>query len=325
MTDEYLNPADAARQLGVSPKALRLYEARGLLTPLRTAAGWRVYGSAEMEVAGEIAALRGLGFSLAQVARVLKGHAEGLEPALAAHQSALEARLGVLSGAVETVRGLRRRLTGGEAPSLRELASLTRPTPGLDVVFDLPWPWGGERFELRGLPALTYVTGPLGSGKTRLCRRLAKVIPGAVFLGLDRPADPARADGITIATLVADGAVDSEPLRRLIAGLAQGAASAIVIDLIEDKLDEATQEALIAHLRRRGPGGPPLILQTRSTAILDLSAVGVDEAIVYCPANHGLPMRVAPYPGSAGYEAVTTCLASPEVRARTAGMVAVVA
>lgn len=61
---------------------------------------------------------------------------------------------------------------------------------------------------------------------------------------------------------------------------------------------------------------------TRSSAILDLTAVGADEAIILCPANHSPPTYVAPYPGTPGYEAVATCLASPEVRARTEGVIA---
>ena len=61
---------------------------------------------------------------------------------------------------------------------------------------------------------------------------------------------------------------------------------------------------------------------TRSSAILDLTAVGSDEAIIFCPANHSPPTYVAPYPGTPGYEAVATCLASPEVRARTEGVIA---
>jgi hypothetical protein len=59
---------------------------------------------------------------------------------------------------------------------------------------------------------------------------------------------------------------------------------------------------------------------TRSCAILDLTAVGPDETIILCPANHSPPTQVTPYPGAPGYEAVATCLASPEVRARTAGV-----
>jgi hypothetical protein len=50
--------------------------------------------------------------------------------------------------------------------------------------------------------------------------------------------------------------------------------------------------------------------------------VGTDEVIILCPANHSPPMQVAPYPGAPGFEAVATCLASPEVRARTEGVIA---
>ena len=70
---QFLNASEAAGRLGVSAKALRLYEQRGLIAPIRTAAGWRAYGPDEMSRAAEIAALRALGFSLAQVARVLEG------------------------------------------------------------------------------------------------------------------------------------------------------------------------------------------------------------------------------------------------------------
>ena len=65
-----------------------------------------------------------------------------------------------------------------------------------------------------------------------------------------------------------------------------------------------------------------LFFLTRSTAILDLEAVGPHEAIIFCPANHSAPLLVAPYPGAPGYEAVASCLASPEVRARSEGVIA---
>ena len=65
-------------------------------------------------------------------------------------------------------------------------------------------------------------------------------------------------------------------------------------------------------------------LMTRSSSILNLAAMGAEETIILCPANHSPPIRVAPYPGAPGYEAVMTCLATPEVRARTVGMVATI-
>jgi DNA-binding transcriptional MerR regulator len=332
---EFLNPSEAARRLGVSAKALRLYERRGLVTPLRSAAGWRAYGPDEMARAAEIAALRALGLSLAQVARVLAGDPNDLEPALGAHQAALEGRIRELARMVERLRGLRAGLARGEPPAAGELARVgSKVEPG--IAFELPWPWGGERFELSDIRALNYIIGPLGSGKTRFARRLAESLPDAAFLGIERlaeggaavrarldaePALKARVNR-TLAWLADDGATLSDALLILAAGLEAEGPAVLVLDLVEQGLDRAAQEALSAYLRSRPHGARPLFLMTRSTAILDLASMGPDEAIILCPANHSPPVRVAPYPGAPGYEAVASCLASPEVRARTEGMIA---
>lgn len=333
---EFLNPSEAARQLGVSTKALRLYEQRGLVVPVRTAAGWRTYGPAEMARAAEIVALRALGLSLAQVARVLGGDPQCLEPALAAHQTALEGEVHRLAETITKVRDLRAGLAQGRAPAAGELARLARPGCEVRIAFDLPWPWGGEKFELRDIRPLTYIVGPLGSGKTRLARAIAETLPGAGFLGLERLADDgaaaralldadpslnARVDR-TLTWLVEEGAVVSATLLALLVALEAEEPAVLVVDMVEQGLDQASQEALVVHLRHRGPGARPLFLLTRSSAILELAAVGPDEAIILCPANHSPPTQVAAYPGAPGYEAVATCLASPEVRARTEGVIA---
>ena len=309
---QFLNPSAAALRLGVSAKALRLYEQHGLITPSRTAAGWRAYGPDEMARAAEIVTLRALGLSLAQIARVLGDDPQDLGSALAAHQATLEARMRELAGAVEKVRDIRAALAQGKSPTLSELARLLRPAAEFSVAFDLPWPWGGERFELNDVRPLNYIIGPLGSGKTRLARRLAESLPDAVFLGLDRlehggaaaraqlDADPALKSRVdrTLAWLVEDGAAASEALIALLVGLESEGAAVVVVDMVEQGLDQAAQQAVIAHLRRRGPGARPLFLMTRSCAILDLAAVGPDEAIIFCPANHSPPISVAPYPGA---------------------------
>ena len=316
-----LNPSDAAKRLGVSAKALRLYEQRGLVTPMRTAAGWRVYGPGEMARLEEIVALRALGLSLGQAARVLGGDAAVLDAALAAHQSVLEGRLHQLGDVMERVRRVRADLANGKTPAAGDLALLTKPH-SISVAFDLPWPWGGERFELADIKPLTHIVGPLGSGKTQLAMRLAETLPDAVFLGLDRRAGNVAGIDQTLNWLVDDGATVSDALIALLAALETHASRMLVIDMLEQGLDQATQEALIAWLRRRAVDARPLFFLTRSNVILDLAAVGPNEAILFCPANHSVPTVVAPYPGAPGYEAVASCLASPEVRARTEGVIA---
>ena len=333
---QFLNPSEAARRLGVSVKGLRLYEQRGLVTPMRTAAGWRVYGPDEMTRVTEIVALRELGLSLGQVARVLGGDATGLESAMATHQAVLEGRLHQLADVVEKVRRLRADLAGGKTPATGDLALLMKPASAVSVAFELPWPWGGEPFELRDVRPLNYIVGPLGSGKTQLAKRLAETLPDAAFLGLERladggakarellDADPplrSRVDQ-TLDWLIEDGANVSEALVTLLTGLEAQGPSILVIDLLEQGLDKATQQALIAWLRCRAPDRRPLFFLTRSSAILDLGAVGIHEAIIFCPANHSPPTIVAHYPGAPGYEALASCLASPEVRARTEGVIA---
>jgi DNA-binding transcriptional MerR regulator len=332
----FLNPSEAARQLGISAKALRLYEQRGLLSPGRTAAGWRAYGPDDMARAADIVELRALGLSLAEVARVFEGDKQTLDRTLALHTAALEDRIRRLGDTLGKVSRMRADLGRGDALQAKDLIRLLRPAADLRVAFDLPWPWGGERFELRDVRSLNHIVGPLGSGKTQLAKRLAAALPGAVFVGLDRladngasaqaslEADPSLKSRVenSIAAIVDDGGSESPALLVLLTTLQSADASVLVIDMLEQGLDAATQEALINQLRRRGPAAPPLFFLTRSSAILDLDGVGADEAIILCPANHSPPSRVVPCQGSPGYEAVATCLASPEVRARTDGMTA---
>ena len=54
----FLRPSEAARQLGVSLKALRFYEQRGLVAPARTGAGWRAVPPRRRPIEGTVRSQR---------------------------------------------------------------------------------------------------------------------------------------------------------------------------------------------------------------------------------------------------------------------------
>ncbi|WP_419910526.1 MerR family transcriptional regulator [Hoeflea sp.] len=334
---EYLNPKEAARKLGVSVKALRIYEQHGLIEPVRTSAGWRAYGPEAMMRADEIVNLRSMGLGLAEITVALGNGSADLEILLAAHQCRLEAQMRQIAEKAELVRQHRSRLAGGAPDSSSDRPHPRKETMQPVVAFDLPWPWGGERFELYDIQPLNYVIGPLFSGKTRFAMRLAETKNDATFIGLDRLADGAAnakaqlaADNAlkdrverALAELAGLGAEQSDALLALLVVLKRDIKEVPVIDLIEQDINRTSQQALITFLRQRRRDEKPLFIITRSNAILDLDSVGIHESIILCPANHSPPTSVTAYPGAPGYEAVATCLATPEIRARTEGVVAV--
>jgi DNA-binding transcriptional MerR regulator len=285
--------------------------------------------------AGQIASLRGLGLSLAQVGRVLEGDSSALECALAAHEERLADQAQEIANTLSRVRRLRSGLVQGQSPTAELVVGLDVATR-LAVSFDLPWPWNGEPFEMRDIPSLNFITGPLGSGKTRFAQRLTETLHDAKFIGLDRIADSgvdsqARLDEDpalnlrverALAWLIEEGAKNSPGLIALLVELEAEGRAILVIDMIEEALDQATQEALISYIRSCVSKRRTLFLMTRSSSILDLDAMGSGEQVILCPANHSPPTCVLPYPGTPGYEAVATCLATPAVRARTHGVIA---
>ena len=66
-TTEWLTAAECARRTGLTVRALRVYENYGLITPRRSAAGWRRYGAQELLKLNEIGLLKVLGLTLNQI------------------------------------------------------------------------------------------------------------------------------------------------------------------------------------------------------------------------------------------------------------------
>lgn len=88
-----LDIGEAARRLGVSAAALRLYERRGLIPPAsRTASGYRQYSCEDLRRARLVRRARRAGLSMAQIAQALKRDADGacLRRLMRAHLAHLE-------------------------------------------------------------------------------------------------------------------------------------------------------------------------------------------------------------------------------------------
>ena len=67
-----LTTGDLARAAGLTTKAVRLYDERGLLHPARTSEGWRLFDRTQVDRARLIALLRSLGAPLGVVAELLE-------------------------------------------------------------------------------------------------------------------------------------------------------------------------------------------------------------------------------------------------------------
>ncbi|ATF84031.1 MULTISPECIES: MerR family transcriptional regulator [Burkholderia] len=73
-----LTVRDAAERLGVTPRTLKYYEERGLVTPSRSEGRYRLYDEADLDRFSRILRLRAIGFSLHGITEMLK---RPLEPA----------------------------------------------------------------------------------------------------------------------------------------------------------------------------------------------------------------------------------------------------
>ncbi|MBN3855252.1 MerR family transcriptional regulator [Paraburkholderia sp. Ac-20340] len=107
-----LTVRDAAERLGVTPRTLKYYEERGLVTPARSEGRYRLYDEQDLEQFGRILRLRALGFSLHGITEMLKRPLEtvgdgrrrySLE-SLQQIADALEQQIGTLDARITDVR-----------------------------------------------------------------------------------------------------------------------------------------------------------------------------------------------------------------------------
>jgi len=105
---------------GVTIKALHHYDRLGLLTPIRTGAGYRRYRPADLARLEEIAALRLLGIPLKQIRTVLDGDVEPFRAILTRQRELLERKRRVLDRALAALASAEARLES-PTPTLQDI------------------------------------------------------------------------------------------------------------------------------------------------------------------------------------------------------------
>ena len=124
--DDSLDIRDVAKRTGLTSRALRFYEARGLLKPLRTYSGRRLYGRGELERIQQILALKRAGLSLAQIGKLTARGNMDLGAVVDAQLKVIEERKAELDEANALLLSVKSRIDRGEPVAAETFCSLIR-------------------------------------------------------------------------------------------------------------------------------------------------------------------------------------------------------
>lgn len=121
-----LDIAAVTRLTGLTARALRFYEARGLVEPLRTASGRRHYDAAALERLNLILSLKKAGLTLAQIQRLTAHRRIDLHGLITAQLDHLEAQARRISEAQALLISVKSRIDRGEPIDAETFCSLIR-------------------------------------------------------------------------------------------------------------------------------------------------------------------------------------------------------
>ncbi|QSI33641.1 MerR family transcriptional regulator [Variovorax sp. RKNM96] len=133
---------DAAARLGVTPRTLKYYEELGIVVPVRSEGGYRLYEAADLGKLARVLRMRSLGFSLTTITAMLQqpmeAPAEGGRPRLSnASLKTLRETLGVqlatLDARVTQVRRELKEAAALQAQLRRDLDYVERRLAGEPV------------------------------------------------------------------------------------------------------------------------------------------------------------------------------------------------
>lgn len=124
--DDPLDIGEVVRRTGLTSRALRFYEARELVRPLRTHTGRRLYGADALERINQIVALKRAGLTLAQIQRLTARRPLDLARLIDAQLEALAARQSEIAEAKQLLLSVKSRIDRGEPVDAATFCSLIR-------------------------------------------------------------------------------------------------------------------------------------------------------------------------------------------------------
>ena len=121
-----LSIGEVAERCGVTVKALRHFEALGLIAPGRSLADRRVFDHQDLARLQQVLALRKAGFKLSEIGAMIDRRALPPEQVFEAQIQALEARCAALRSAISLLEAGRRRLRDGETLDIDQFCQLIK-------------------------------------------------------------------------------------------------------------------------------------------------------------------------------------------------------
>ena len=139
-TSPLMTAAECAREIGITVRALRVYEDHGLLSPQRSAKNWRLYGAREISRLNEILTFKAMGFNLARITELLSGHENTMDAMLALQQTRLTDHRKRLDSSLSLVMALREKTARGEILTAADLVTLAKEMQMTDTpTNDVAW------------------------------------------------------------------------------------------------------------------------------------------------------------------------------------------
>jgi DNA-binding transcriptional MerR regulator len=244
--EQWLGPGETARRLGVTAKALRVYEREGLVVPRRAESGWRLYGPAQIARLHQIIVLRDLGLPLKSI-RTLVGSHSRLRDVLRLQRETLESQQDGIRRAIDLIEAAQRRLDEGRDLSLDDLATLTKETVVQQSTDNKEF---AARFE-----ALIAEDDPTGQAS----RAFDEVKKDVRAIGGDDLKARAMAMAAEAARLAEAGDINSEAAKAFVRRMRARTASIRIPDQKQKELMLKAYAKTVAEAQARSPFAPGVL------------------------------------------------------------------